>query len=389
MAKSSPAKIVPKENETETENVISPESQMLSYLKANKADHYNFEEEQVDITPTSSLHLTAAMEGGARPGAHRALGFSTGGKTSCTLDLMFNFLKIGGGKGRRGFYVKAEGRLSPEVQARSGIKFVTNPEEWKDGTCFVFESNVFEAVFGSMGDLIRNNPTKTRYFFILDSMDMMAKRADLEKGLEDAGQVAGGALITSVFLKKTSAALAKRGHYCWFISQVRDSIKINPYEKSNPRQGGASGGHAVEHAGDWVIEFLPRFGDDIIRENSADKNSKIIGHYCHVNIVKSNNEKYGVKVKYPIKYGRTGGTSVWREREIAELMIGWEWVSKTGAWLKIDDKIRQEILEKTGVEFPEKIQGMDKFYAYLEETKPVSDYLYSKLLALITGGKVS
>ena len=242
MAKSSPAKTAPKEAE-ETEGVISPEAQALSYLKANKADHYNFEEEQTDITPTSSLICTAAMDGGVRPGAHRALGLAAGGKTSATLDMMLNFLRKDDGKGRRGFYVKSEGRLSPEVMARSGIKFTTDPEQWKDGVCFIFESNVFEAVFGFMGDLIRNNPTKTRYFFILDSLDMMAKRADLEKGLEDAAQVAGGALITSVFLKKTSAALAKRGHYCWFISQVRDSIKINPYEKSNPRQGMSSGGH--------------------------------------------------------------------------------------------------------------------------------------------------
>lgn len=388
MAKSSPAKTATKEAE-ETEGVISPESQALSYLKANKADHYNFEEEQTDITPTSSLICTAAMDGGVRPGAHRALGLAAGGKTSATLDMMLNFLRKDDGKGRRGFYVKSEGRLSPEVMARSGIKFTTDPEQWKDGVCFIFESNVFEAVFGFMGDLIRNNPTKTRYFFILDSLDMMAKRADLEKGLEDAAQVAGGALITSVFLKKTSAALAKRGHYCWFISQVRDSIKINPYEKSNPRQGMSSGGHAVEHAGDWVLDFLPRFGDDIIRETPSDKSSKAIGHYCRLRIVKSNNEKYGTEVRYPIKYGRSGGTSVWREREIADLLLMWSQVEKSGSWLKVASALRDEVKVETGVEMPEKIQGLDNLYAYLEDTKTVSDYLYAKFLALITGKKAA
>jgi RecA/RadA recombinase len=321
------------------------------------------------------------MDGGITPGAHRATGITAGGKTSFTLDLMHHFLQ--NGDGYRGLYVKAEGRLSKEVKERSGVTFVTDSEKWVDGTCFVFESNVYEAVFGLMGELIRNNPQNTRYFFILDSLDMMAKRDDLAKPLEQAGQVAGGSLLTSVFLKKTSAALAKRGHICWFISQVRESIKLNPYEKTPPRQGGASGGHAVEHAGDWVLEFLPRFNDDIIREG-GEKSGKVIGHYCRAKIVKSNNEKYGTEIRYPIKYNRKNASSVWVEREIVDLMMGWEMVQRTGGWFRFTEEIRAEILEKTGVEVPEKIQGVDNLYKLLEDDKTLSSYLFGKFLKLVT-----
>ena len=323
MAKASPTKT------DEAAPVINPAQQAMSYLKANKTDHYNFEETVTDFTRSSSLGLTGTMEGGIQPGAHRAVGITTGGKTSCTLDFMYHFLK-NSAKGKRGVYVRAEGRLSPDVMARSGITFVTDPEQWVDGTCFILESNVFEMVFGFMGEIIRNNPTKTRYFFIIDSMDMMAKKADLEKGLEDAAQVAGGALITSVFLKKTSTALAKRGHICWFISQVREAIRIGNGPAGPPRQGNSSGGHAMEHAGDWVLEFLPRWKDDIIRENPADPKSKPIGHMCKVRIIKSNNETYGQEVEYPIKYGRKNASSVWVEREIGDLLLQWELVDKKG-----------------------------------------------------------
>jgi len=368
-----------KKDETEESSVLTPAQQAMSYLKNNKEDHYNFEEEQFYKVPTSSLTVNAMIGGGFCPGAQRAIGITSGGKTSFTLDGMFNFFK--GGAGRMGVYVKAEGRLSKEMQERSGVKFVTNPNEWVDGTCFVFESNVFEAIFGFIGDLINNNPQKVKYYFILDSLDMMAKRDDLAKPLGDAQTVAGGALITSVFLKKTSAALAKRGHICWFLSQVRDSIKINPYEKGTPRQGSASGGHAVEHAGDYVLEFMPRWNDDIIREGDP-KTGKIIGHYCRIKVVKSNNEKNGTEIRYPIRYNRTGGTSVWVEREIVDLLFGWEFMKRSGAWFSFDESIREEIKTKAGIDLPEKIQGMDNVYVYFEGNKQATNFFYEKFLSM-------
>ncbi len=376
------AKASPKKETEAAEDQVSPESQLGSYLKDTKTDHYNFEEDNEYRVRASSLSMTAAMDGGISPGAHRALGITAGGKTSCTLDLMYHHLKRG--KGYRGIYVKCEGRLSGDMKDRTGITFTTDATEWKDGTCFVFESNVYEAVFGLLGDLIRNNPTKTRYFIVIDSLDMMAKRDDLAKPLTEAGQVAGGALITSVFLKKTQAALAKRGHICWFISQVRESIKLNPYEKSSPRQGGASGGHAVEHAGDWVLQFLERFNDDIIREG-GEKNGKILGHYCRVKIIKSNNEKYGVEVRYPIRYGRKNAQSVWVEREIIDLLLSWEQLEKSGAWLRFDPELRTEVKAGTGLDLPEKIQGIDNAYKLLEEQPAITQFLFDRLLKIVTG----
>jgi RecA/RadA recombinase len=381
-----------KQSAKEEEKVITPSDQALSHLNAHKEDHFNFEDTITDRTRASSLLLSAAMDGGLEPGAHRAVGVTTGGKTSCTLDFMYHFLKVNQGKLRRGVYVKSEGRLSPEVIARSGVVFTTDPKEWKDGTCLLLESNVFEFVFSFFGDLIRNNPLKVRYFFMIDSMDTMGKRADLAKTYEDAAQVAGGAVITSVFFKKTGVALAKRGHIMWFISQVRDFIKVTTGggggAPTAPRQGNSSGGHAVEHAGDWVLEFMPRWKDDVIRENADDDNSKPVGHYCKIRIVKSNNEKYTTVIRYPIKYGRINATSVWVEREIADLLIQWELVtrdSEKGAMYTIAPALVTEVKEATGEELPEKIRGRDNIYKLLENNPKITAFLYEKFLKLITG----
>lgn len=384
------AKVKDKNEEVEKDDkVLTPEEQVKLLLKGNKSDHFNFEEDFYYKVPSSSLIANSIMDGGLASGAHRAIGNASGGKTSCSLDFMFHFFKRG--EGHRGIYIKSEGRLSPEVQSRSGIKFTNKIEEWKDGMCFVLESNIYEFVFTFMGDLIRNNPTKCKYFFIIDSMDMMIKRDDCIKSMEDSNQVAGGALLGSTFMKKTAAALQKRGHIAIFISQVRDSIKIDQRQKGDSnKQGKAGGGHVWEHAADWVLDFQPRYQDDIIRETEGDKNSKPIGHYCKINIIKSNNETYGQEIRYPIKYGRTGGTSVWVEKEVADFALMWEFAKKA---IKPDGKesntyifspeLMAEFTENN-IEIPEKLgTGIKQYNAFLDSRPDVVTFLYKKFINLL------
>lgn len=355
-------------------NVVTPQAQALAYLKENKDNHYNFEEDNYYKVPSSSLNLNLELSGGLPPGAHRFIGITAGGKTSCSLDFMFNFLKMN--KNNRAVYFKSEGRLSPEIQERSGVKFTLDPNNW-DNNCLIVESNIYETIFGFIRTLIVDNPTKTKYFFIIDSVDNMVKFDDLHKPLEEAQSVAGGALISSVFLKKTALALSKRGHILIFISQVRDEIKINVYQKTTPRQGKSSGGHALEHAANVVADFLPRFNDDIIRENPNDKNSKVLGHKCKIKIVKSDNENYN-EVNYPVKYGQKGGNSVWKELEIFDQMICWNFLKREGQGSFIlNDSIFKE-LKTIDENCPDKFRTATKFQEYLVENPKITEYLFNK-----------
>lgn len=368
---------------TEEGSVRTSKDVIGSILKANKQDHYNFEDTVYYKVPSSSMLLNMELGGGIVPGCIRLTGSSSGGKTSCALDFLANFLsKASENDLRRGVYFKCEGRLSEEMKLRSGIKFVFNQDEWENGTTLVIESNIFEFVFDAIRGLFMDNEEKNKYFFVVDSVDMMVKRVDLQKTLEDAQTVAGGALLTSVFLKKISAAFAKRGHIIAFISQVRETVAINPYAKTPPKQGGASGGHALEHAQDVVLEFIPRFMDDIIRENPADKNSKPIGHYAKCKIIKSNNESYLREVRYPICYGRKNGTSVWREKEVVDMLLTFDLVQKAGAWTRFEDNLFKE-LTTAGFEVPDKFQGAAALDSYLQSNSKVVDYLVNKVSAAI------
>lgn len=371
-----------KEKTNKEESVITPQQQALAYLKATKADHYNFEPDNYYKVPSSSLNLNLELNGGIPVGAHRFIGINSGGKTSCSLDFMFNFLKMD--KTHRGVFFKCEGRLSPEIQSRSGINFTTDPDKWENN-CLVVEANIYEVVFGFIRSLIVDNPTNNKYFFIIDSVDNMVKRDDLAKPLEDAQQVAGGALITSVFLKKTALALAKRGHILIFVSQIREEIKINQYQATTQRQGKSSGGHALEHSACLVANFLARYNDDLIRENPNDKNSKVIGHRCKIKIIKSDNENYN-ELNYPICYKRTGGKSVWRELECVDMLLAWSQLKRKGdkgAWFYFEEPFLKELRE-IDKDCPEKFQGLDNIRLYLEEKPEVTDFLCKKYTTVLS-----
>jgi RecA/RadA recombinase len=357
---------MPRQKKEKT-NEASPLAQIEAYLNQNKNDHYNFETEHVYTVSSGSLLLDIEMNGGIRPGVVRATGVSEGGKTSCALAFARSFQKK---DNHMAIYIKAEGRLSEDMILRAGID--TSKEKW-----FVYKSNVYESVIDFIRHMVQSNPEEYRYMFIIDSMDALIPRGDLEKSSDDAVKVAGGSLISSAFLKRMALGLATRGHICFMISQVRSKVSINQYVKEDPKLTNASGGNALLHYSDWILEFQERFQRDLIREGSA-KDSKIIGHQCNIVFRKTPNEKTGVRVSYPIKYGAENGESVWVEMEIMEMMKMWDMVQQKGAWITVDDSIVEEVTKATGNEFKKQHQGEENFRKYLTENKDIKDFMFKK-----------
>lgn len=351
---------------------------LKNFLKTNKEDHYNFEEEIDYKVSSGSLQFDLQLGGGFGPGLHRFCGMNEGGKTSEALEVMKNFLLTV--PNSKGVYFKAEGRLSKEMRERSGIKFVFSAEEWENGTCFVFESNVYETVVDLMRQLVSHNEESTKYCFVLDSVDGLIPKNDMLKDFGDSAKVAGGAVIAAAFMKKMSIALAKRGHMAIFISQVRADIKLDPYSKAPIRQTSATGGNALLHFANWIIEFEPRFGKDSILRNQSAKMDILknpqIGHFANVTVKKSPNEKTNTRITYPVIYGRKGGNSIWIEKEVVDLLYAWEFVEKKGSWINTTEDFK-EILVENNLEFPEKIQGDNNLFKIIEENEPIASFLVS------------
>lgn len=359
------------------DKIVTSNEILSNFLKNNKDDHYNFEDDFNYKVSSGSLQLDIHMGGGFGPGLHRFCGINEGGKTSQALEVMRNFLSSV--PNAKGFYIKAEGRLSQEMKERSGVKFTTFAEDWTAGTCFVFESNIYETVVDAMRSLVANNQEGIKYYFLLDAVDGLISKVDLDKTFEDSNKVAGGAVIAANFMKRMSIALAKRGHMAVFISQVRADIKLDPYSKAPIRQTSATGGNALLHFANWILEFEPRFGGDLILQDPNNKKIDLeknppIGHWAKVTIKKSPNEKTNLQIPYPIRYGRKNGSSIWIEKELVDLLYAWEFVERSGPWVKPSEDFI-ELIKDTNIQLPENFQGEKALFKFIEENPSLIKFL--------------
>lgn len=390
------------ETKDKSDEILSAQEILGKALNNNKEDHFNDQEEIIlPKVSSGSLILDSQLGGGFDSGLHRFVGFTEGGKTSECLEVMRNFLQVI--PNSRALLVKAEGRLSKDMQERSGIKFTWNFNEWVEGTCFVLETNVYELAIGVMRDLVLNNPdNKNKYVFTLDSIDALVLKSDLDKPIDGNNKVAGGPALTKKFMQRMAIAMNKFGHQCLMIGQVSAKVEIDQYGPKDQRQISATGGNAAMHFANWILQFEPRYKTDLILENPDAPidpiKNKILGHWCKIIIKKSPNEKSNVTVTYPIKYGRTNGTSIWKEYEITDVLVMFEKVSKKnprkspeetdkkpgGAWFYLDIDLYEDIKKSVGVEPPEKFQGLNNLRKYLEENQNVTNFLFEKLKRMIS-----
>jgi len=329
--------------------------QLENFLKKNESDHFNYHDTVHWICPTGSLIFDSELGGGYKPGAYKVNGASFAGKTHCILNCIKNALETV--PNSKGLWIDAEGRLDKDVKERAGIKFIYDPKEWEVGTCFVFQTNIFEASIDIINDLVKNNVDDHRFIMAIDSMDCLIRRDDASKKAEEAAKVGAAGLLTSLMFKKANLVLNKKGHCLFMINQLRSTIDTNQYApKDQNASVGGGGTNAPVHAANQVWNFLGRTKGATIFDGDTT-----LGHYCRIKISKGLKERTDVSISYPVKHGRKGGTSVWKEYEIIDLLLQWGFLEKKGSWINSDEELSTYL----GSEL--KTQGITKTYNLLEE----------------------
>jgi hypothetical protein len=113
---------------------------------------------------------------------------------------------------------------------------------------------------------------------------------------------------------------------------------------------------------------------DSTKKQPDPKTNPIIGHWAKATIKKSPNEKTNNTIPNPIRYGRTGGKSIWVEKELVDLLYMWEFVTKKGAWITIGEEFK-ELVAEVVQDLPEKVQGEANLFKMVEENGALSEFL--------------
>ena len=370
--------IAPKEQRTASDALKS-----LMSDKELAADIYNSIVPDSKIVSTGSLILDSVVR--VRSGqVVRLVGKGAElGKTSSAFVLAENFMNVM--PKSKTIFVKAEGRLSNEMKKRVGLNFVDSVDEWTYGTVFVLSCNVFETVAKIILDVIKTAHAAGEHIcIILDSLDGLILKNDLEKGFEGNAKVAGVPLLTKLLFRHLALPIAHYDALLLVTGQYAADIKLDPYAPNIPRQASSSGGSSIGHQSDYVFEFQPRYNGDQILENENEKPSitnRPLGVWASLIIRKSANDNSGISVKYPVKKGVVG-CAVWRSYEIADLLIQYEMVSKSGSWLTVaGDVVEKAKLQ--GIELREKVQGMKKLFEYIEEDEAARKFFEEEIMKII------
>lgn len=377
---------VKKEEAEESKGEIDSKSILSSILTETKGDHFNdIEAKSVKI---SSGSLLLDKEITIRSGQIVRLAASGAelGKTSESFVLADNYMKAM--PKSKTLYIKSEARLSPEMQKRSGHKFVTNPAEWEYGTVFVWAINYFETIASALERLIKEMHEKGEHLcIILDSLDGCILKSDAKKDVwgSESVKVAGVPLLTKLLFRRLALPIAHYDALFILTTQYSAAIKLDPYAKVEPRQVEGSGGSSIAHQADYVLYYCPRFNGDYILENPDEKpdsvKNRIIGNYATVEIRKSGSDVTGTKIKIPIAKDRIG-SAIWVEKEVVDLLLMFEAVKRKGVWFSFDKVVIEEAKVKN-IEIKEQHQGINNLYKYIEENKEVYSFLFEKIRSII------
>jgi hypothetical protein len=355
-----------------------------SFLKS--ALHYNDVVPQSKIISSGSLILDSDIK--IRSGMVLRLVGKGGevGKTSQALIFAGNYMKEM--ENSKFLFVKAEGRLSEDQKKRSGLTFVYSLEEWVAGTVFVVCSNVAEDIFDMLKNVLEFGHSAGEHIgFIIDSMDGLILKDDLAKGIGNGGMVAGVPKLTKLFFRHLALPISHYDSLAILTGQYAAQIKLDTYTPTSPNQGSSSGGSSQQHQADYVFDYQTVNQGDLILEDENAKpdpfTNKVIGKYARIKILKSASNVSGQMYTIPIRKGQIGDRQIWREKEVADLIVAFEMAKKpSGSWFTFSPDILEEAKQKE-IEVPEKVQGMNGIYKLLEEPK-VYEFFAAKIKEMIS-----
>lgn len=288
--------------------------------------------EQVDVIPSGSIGLNAALGVGGYPRGRiiEIYGPESSGKTTLAIHAMAEAQKAGG----IAAFIDAEHAFDRFYAEKLGVDIEN---------LIISQPDNGEQALEIAENLIRSAAID---IIVIDSVAALTPKAEIEGEMGD-NRVGLQARLMSQALRKLTSAVSRTNTVCIFINQLREKIGVM---FGNPET--TTGGNA--------LKFYASVRIDIRRATQIKAGDEIIGNSVRVKVVKNKVAPPFRKAEFDIMFGE----GVSRSGEIVDLGVEYGIIKKAGSFFSYNgSKLAQgrdatKSLMLDNPELAEEIEGL-------------------------------